>query len=71
MALGSYPSLSLVDARKARDAAKTQKASGVDPVQARMVQRLKGTRAHGDTFKSIALEWHANQMSEWSPGHAE
>ena len=71
MALGSYPSMSLADARKARDAAKLQKAAGVDPVQARKVQKLKGARADGDTFKSIALEWHAKQVAEWSPGHAE
>ena len=71
MALGSYPAVSLADARKARDAAKQQKAAGVDPVQARKVEKLKGTREGGDTFKAVALEWHAKQESEWSPGHAD
>lgn len=73
MALGSYPTVGLAEARKARDAAKVQKASGVDPVQARKVEKLKGTRPgqDGDTFKAVALEWHGKQVGEWSPGHAE
>lgn len=71
MALGSYPATSLADARKARDAAKMQKAEGIDPVQARKVQKLKSSNPTGDTFKVVALEWYAKQKNEWSPGHAE
>lgn len=71
MALGSYPAMGLAGARKARDAAKAQKAAGVDPVQARKVQKLKGTREGGDSFRAVALEWHAKQVPKWSPGHAE
>ena len=37
MALGSYPGVTLSAARKARDAAKLQKADGTDPIQARKV----------------------------------
>lgn len=40
--LGSYLAGGLVDARKARGAAKIQKTAGVDAVQARKVQKLKG-----------------------------
>ena len=71
MALGSYPAMGLADARKARDAAKSQKSQGINPVQARKVEKLKGTRLGGDTFKAVALEWHGKQVPEWSPGHAE
>lgn len=70
MALGSYPAVGLTAARKARDAAKSQKAAGVDPVQARKVEKLKGARQDGDTFKAVALEWHGKQVPEWSDGHA-
>ena len=70
MALGSYPAMGLADARKARDAAKLQKAQGVDPVQARKVEKLRGTRDGGDLFKPVALEWHAKQVERWSPEHA-
>lgn len=61
MALGSYPAMGLADARKARDAAKLQKAGGVDPVQARKVEKLKATNPAGNTFKVVALEWFGKQ----------
>lgn len=71
MALGSYPAMGLADARKARDAAKLQKASGVNPVRARKVERLKASNPAGDTFKVVALEWYEKQAPHWSPAHAE
>ncbi|MDE2416888.1 MAG: DUF4102 domain-containing protein, partial [Burkholderiales bacterium] len=71
MALGSYPDTPLTAARKARDAAKLQKSSGVNPVQARKIEKLKAGRTEGDTFKAIALEWYAKQAPQWSEGHAD
>ena len=71
LALGSYPEVGLTAARKARDAAKLQKAAGLDPVQARKVEKLKATNPAGDTFQAVALEWHAKQAPQWSEGHAE
>ena len=70
MALGSYPSISLNAARRARDAARLQKAGGVNPVQARKVERLKATNPAGDSFKVVALEWFDKQEPQWSPAHA-
>lgn len=70
LALGSYPAVSLTAARKARDAAKLQKSAGLDPVQARKIDKLKATREDGDTFKVISLEWHAKQAPQLSDGHA-
>jgi integrase len=70
LALGSYPAVTLTAARKARDAAKLQKSAGLDPVQARKIEKLKATRADGDTFKVIALEWFAKQAPQWSESHA-
>lgn len=71
MALGSYPAVTLTAARKARDAVKLQKSDGVNPVQARKVEKLKASRTDGDTFKTVALEWYAKQAPQWSAGHAE
>ena len=70
LALGSYPAVSLTAARKARDAAKLQKSEGRDPLQVRKVEKLKATRADGDTFKVIALEWYGKQAPQWSESHA-
>jgi len=41
LALGSYPAVSLVAARRARDAARLQRAEGTDPAQARKLEKLK------------------------------
>ncbi len=71
MALGSYPDVSLAEARNARDKVRGQKADGLDPVQTRKLEKLKATNPQGDTFKIVALEWYAKKSTEWSPAHAE
>ena len=71
MALGSYPTVSLADARRARDAAKLQKASGVNPVKARKLEKLKASGNTGGSFKEIALDWYKRRAPQWSPGHAD
>ena len=71
MALGSYPGIGLSDARRARDRVKLQKSLGVDPIQARRIERLKASTPSGDTFKEVALEWFGKQAPQWSQGHAD
>lgn len=71
LALGSYPTVSLTEARKARDLAKNQKAAGSDPVHVRKLEKLKASRVDGDSFKAIALEWYAKQVPQWSEHHAK
>lgn len=70
LALGSYPAVSLTAARRARDAAKLQRADGMDPNEARKLTRLKAINPAGDSFNVVALEWYAKQESQWSPTHA-
>ncbi|WP_421954711.1 tyrosine-type recombinase/integrase [Polaromonas sp.] len=71
MAFGSYPEVSLKDARVKRDAAKLLKSEGRDPVQHRKIEQLKVSNPLGDTFKVVALEWHSRKVASWSPGHGE
>lgn len=71
MALGSYPAVSLAEARRARDGARIQKAEGKNPIQARKTERLKATNPGGDSFKIVALEWFAKQVKLWSEAHAK
>ena len=70
MALGSYPDVGAKDARKARDAAKLQKSTGVDPVQVRKVEKLKALTPAANTFKATALEWYAMKLDSWSSHYA-
>ncbi|MGF1628677.1 MAG: tyrosine-type recombinase/integrase [Kiloniellaceae bacterium] len=52
LALGSYPVVSLADARKARDEAKRQLSAGLDPAQEK-----KKTADPGDSFRVLAEEY--------------
>ena len=66
MALGSYPEVGPKKARSYMTAAKLMKSGGQDPVQARMVDKLKAIKPAGDTFKATALEWYAMKLDSWS-----
>jgi len=66
LALGSYPTVTLTAARKARDAAKLQKSDGLDPIQLRKVEKLKALTPASDTFKTTALEWFEMKRDSWS-----
>lgn len=69
LALGSYPTVTLTAARKARDAAKMQKSSGIDPVQVRQVEKLKASVGTGDTFSATASDWLERGKPNWSDTH--
>ena len=69
LALGSYPAVALTAARKARDAAKLQKAEGVDPLQARQVEKLKASVGSGDTLAAAASDWLERGKPNWSDTH--
>lgn len=56
---GTYPLISLADARGLRDDAKRLLASGVDPGANKRAQRLEAGTSAGDTFGVIADEYLA------------
>jgi integrase len=70
LALGSYPEISLLDARQSRDEARRQLAKGIDPSAARRAQK-QATIQEIETFESIAKEWHTRFFSTWSEKYAE
>jgi integrase len=61
---GSYPTVSLADARRLRDEAKKLLASGVDPGANKRIQRLAAVTSAGDTFGSLAAEYLARIEDE-------
>lgn len=71
LALGSYPAVSLANVRIKQFDAKALKHKGVDPIQAKQVNKLKAIRQADDTFEAIALEWYSKQTSNWSEVHAK
>lgn len=67
LTLGTYPQLSLKEAREACAAAKKQLGGGIDP----SVQKKVIARAWENTFEAIAREWHENKKSAWTERYAE
>ncbi|WP_422016903.1 tyrosine-type recombinase/integrase [Roseateles sp.] len=71
LALGNYPTTSLKDARQGRDEARKTRELGVDPVQARQVQKATKTASAATTFEAVAREFHAAKAEGWSTVHAK
>jgi integrase len=70
LALGSYPSMTLSEARARRDEAKAQLRDGLDPSMQRRIA-LRSARANQqNTFEAMARKWHAQRQSTWSKVHA-
>jgi integrase len=70
LAFGSYPEISLLDARRRRDDARRLLANSVDPVDVRKAQK-QANIPETETFEVIAREWHTRFISTWTTGHAE
>lgn len=71
ISLGAYPAVSLAAARKARDSAKAVRATGLDPVEARKIERLKAEAKALDTFGDVASAYMAAKSNGWSAVHRE
>ncbi len=64
LTLGSYPDVSLADARIQATEARKILNSGIDPNQAKKKQTIQ---ANGEnTFKYVALLWHSKKTETWA-----
>ncbi len=70
LSLGSFPVISLSDARAKRLEAQRQIEKGIDPGEVRKAQKTAQAPST-DTFEVIAREWHERFKPTWTPGHAE
>jgi integrase len=69
LSLGSYPDLSLREARDARDEARKLLANGIDPGERKQADKRAALQASADSFEALAREWHKRQLKSWTPGH--
>ena len=53
-AIGSYPKISLADARKAAQSARALASSGINPTTQRKVEKVQGAEAAEHTFEAVA-----------------
>lgn len=71
LTIGTYPAISLKDARDGRDVAKTLLAKGVEPKPNDLFERAAPVADTRLTFEAIGVEWHRLQKSRWSAVHAQ
>jgi len=67
LSLGTYPDVSLRDAREARDDARKLLAKGFDPSTARRQEKRTKAEAGANTFESVTRAWLQNVKPKWSP----
>lgn len=70
LALGSYPQVSLSDARDNRDAARRMLREGTDPAVERRRSLLKVRASAENDFEGIARQWFDLQKGRWAAVHA-
>jgi len=69
LTFGTYPEISLLDARRRRDDARRLLANNVDPGVVRKAQK-QAKIEDTETVEVIAREWHEKFKSKWTKGHA-
>ena len=57
LTFGAYPAVTLEQARRMRDKAKSQKAVGVDPAEARRKEKADREIRAANTFEAVAQAW--------------
>ena len=71
ISLGTYPRISLTDARKKLGENRKQLSEGINPSQARQERKLAIRWDDTHTFEAVAREWHKTKLARWKPSHAE
>lgn len=71
LSFGSYPDVTLAQAREMRDDARSKLAHDIDPgVLKNSIKRSKQLAAE-NSFEMIAREWHAKFTPKWTKEHGE
>jgi integrase len=72
ISFGTYPEVSLSDARQRREEARKLLANDIDPSMNRKAVKTAKEELLANSFEVIAQEWHAKMVSEkaWTAEHA-
>lgn len=71
ISFGTYPEVSLADAREKRDEARKLIASGVSPSDLRKAQKAARAELQANSFEVVALEWFQKFSPIWSKSNTE
>ncbi|MBA4359535.1 MAG: integrase [Pseudomonas sp.] len=69
MSLGTYPEITLKEAREKRDQARALVAKGVDPRSQRREEKRAAASGAVKTFEVVANEWHEFKKPRWVAAH--
>lgn len=70
LSLGTYPDVSLADARARRDEARKILTNGIDPSEHRKAMKSAYADRAENSFEAIAREWFAKQSPGWATSHS-
>lgn len=68
---GTYPDVSLAEAREKHRQAQAQRRAGIDPNAHKRNTATAQRLAAANTFGAVSEEWLEVMASKWSPGHLE
>ena len=71
ISLGTYPDVTLAQARQNKDGLRAELKNGCDPVIVRFEKKQIALLESSQTLKFLALEWHKNGLDGWDPEYAE
>jgi len=69
LSLGTFPAVSLAEARRRRDEARKMLATGVNPSAARKAAKVAAATADRNTLGAVTAEWVERFSARWSEGH--
>jgi hypothetical protein len=70
LALGTYPAVSLLQARGKTLEARQAIAQDIDPGQQKKAQK-QAQATTKNSFEVVAREWHAKFLPKWTTGHSK
>ncbi len=68
--IGEYPEIGAADARAKRDEARKLINQGINPTQARKLEKAKRQHENATTFEAVAQEWFVGVQKKWTPEYA-
>lgn len=71
ISFGSYPAVSLADARQRREEAKKLIVNGFNPSEIRKAQKVAVTSKCEKSFEVVARLWHSTNKGRWADSHAK
>ena len=71
LSFGTYPDVSLGDAREKMQAARKLLANSVDPNEHKKAAKAAAVAGGINTFEAVALEWHKKFLGTWTEEHAD